>query len=1138
MGPPGGGRHAISDRLTRHTFVLELCPYDVSSLKRIFRTITQHWMEPFPASLQALVEPLVDATVLAYSTLTAELLPTPAKSHYTFNLRDVAKVFQGLMQVDADWLREPVDLVRVWAHEATRVFCDRLVDAADIHWFTQLQDLHIRETFRMDVAAVFPPSVRTADPTAPRRQIFADFANPKAARRAYVEVRDVDALAATVEAHLHEYNAVSQNSMNLVLFTEAIDHIARIARIIRQPLGNALLVGVGGSGRQSLTRLAAFIADYEFFQVEVTKSYSVQEWREDLRSVMRQAGLLNKPTVFLFNEAQATSESFIEDINSILSNGEVPNLFPPEDLTPIIETILPEARKAGKADNNATIFSFFVDRCRANIHVVLCLSPIGAGFRTRLRQFPSLVNCTTIDWFHPWPTEALKQVATHFLRDVNLDAAVKDGVVDVCVDMQERVNALSLDYLQSVHRYNYVTPTSYLELIKLFRQLFESTRTSIKSAEQRYQTGLAKLGDTQVQVKAMQAQLEKLQPELVRSSKETQELIVTIAARSEQVAQTKLTVAEEEKECNAQAEEATAIKLDCEEQLKEALPALEMAMSALAVLKKSALDELKAMKVPTAGVILTIEALCIMMGIPPKKVGSVGAKSDDYWTPAKQKLLSNPSLFKELQSYDRDHIPAEVIEKVRPYCRNPDFAPAKIAKASQAAEGFCKWVLAMEVYDRVAKQIEPKRAALAEAEEKLRRASEQLAAKKAQLAEVEALLSDLTTQLQLCNAKKQSLELQVTECSERLDRAEKLLGGLSTEKVRWEERVKTLSADYTNVIGNILVASGLIAYLGVFTVPYRDACLRQWLALLQSKGIPCDPAFSLSRILGDPMLIRQWGIWQLPKDSFSIDNAIILTKSLRWGLIIDPQEQAARWIRNMEDDKQHLKVLKQSDNHFTKTLSTAIQLGLPVLIESIGETLDPILEPLLLRQTFLKGSTRCIKLGSEQIPYHDDFRLYLTSKLPNPHYSPELSTKVTVINMMITPEGLEDQMLSSVVSHEEPELEAERSELIVKNAENARQLQLIENKILEKLNASPGQHPGRRGPRTNPAEVQAGRQAHREACGRCGQDRGVHQQDARLVPARGLRVEQPVLLHQRPGGAGPHVPVQPGVVQRPVPLGR
>jgi dynein heavy chain len=113
------------------------------------------------------------------------------------------------------------------------------------------------------------------------------------------------------------------------------------------------------------------------------------------------------------------------------------------------------------------------------------------------------------------------------------------------VDMQERVIALSADYLQSVRRVNYVTPTSYLELIKLFRNLFESTRLSIRQQQSRYETGLAKLMDTQVQVKSMQVQLEKLQPELVRSSQETEELIVTIAARSEQVEATKLVVGEE-----------------------------------------------------------------------------------------------------------------------------------------------------------------------------------------------------------------------------------------------------------------------------------------------------------------------------------------------------------------------------------------------------------------------------------------------------------------------------------------------------------------------------------------------------------------------------------------------------------------
>ena len=177
------------------------------------------------------------------------------------------------------------------------------------------------------------------------------------------------------------------------------------------------------------------------------------------------------------------------------------------------------------------------------------------------------------------------------------------------------------------------------------------------------------------------------------------------------------------------------------------------------------------------------------------------------------------------------------------------------------------------------------------------------------------------------------------ECTERLDRAEKLLSGLRNEKERWGERSTQLAADYVNVVGNILVASGVIAYLGVFTSYYRDACIHQWVQLLQEKGITCDGDFALHKVLGSPVEIRAWGIQLLPKDTFSIDNAIILTKSLRWGLIIDPQEQANRWIKHMEDEKTQLKVIKQTDDQFVRTLSTAIQVGVPVLIENVFETL-------------------------------------------------------------------------------------------------------------------------------------------------------------------------------------------------------
>ena len=146
--------------------------------------------------------------------------------------------------------------------------------------------------------------------------------------------------------------------------------------------------------------------------------------------------------------------------------------------------------------------------------------------------------------------------------------------------------------------------------------------------------------------------------------------------------------------------------------------------------------------------------------------------------------------------------------------------------------------------------------------------------------------------------------------------------------------------------------------------------------------------------------------------------------------MIDPQGQANKWIKNMEKTS-NLHVIKLTDSDFVRTLENCIQFGTPVLLENVGEELDPILEPLLLKQTFKQGGAICIKLGDSTIEYSKDFRFYMTTKLRNPHYLPETSVKVTLLNFMITMEGLQDQLLGIVVARERPELEEEKSQLIL-----------------------------------------------------------------------------------------------------------
>ncbi len=108
--------------------------------------------------------------------------------------------------------------------------------------------------------------------------------------------------------------------------------------------------------------------------------------------------------MFLFTDSHIKDSSFVEDINTLLNTGEVPNLFPPEEKAELLEMVRQGAKQEGKpSDTLDQLYSFFVDRNKRNLHIVLAFSPIGEAFRKRLNMFPSLVNCTTIDWFSAWP---------------------------------------------------------------------------------------------------------------------------------------------------------------------------------------------------------------------------------------------------------------------------------------------------------------------------------------------------------------------------------------------------------------------------------------------------------------------------------------------------------------------------------------------------------------------------------------------------------------------------------------------------------------------------------------------------------------------------------------------------------------
>lgn len=346
---------------------------------------------------------------------------------------------------------------------------------------------------------------------------------------------------------------------------------------------------------------------------------------------------------------------------------------------------------------------------------------------------------------------------------------------------------------------------------------------------------------------------------------------------------------------------------------------------------------------------------------------------DDYWKPS-LRILGDMKFLDSLQQFDKDNIPERIMTKIRTsILTNPNFDPDKIKNASTACEGLCKWVYALSEYDKVAKVVAPKKKALAKAEALYAEAMAQLEVKRSQLREVQDRVASLEQILGERKASYQNMMDIVNDCELKLLRAKELIGGLGGEYTRWAETAKSLGQRYFRLTGDVLIASGIVAYLGVFTMQFRSKQVEFWVKLCSSLNVVCTQDYQLTQVLGDPVQIRSWTIFGLPSDLFSVDNAIIVTNSRRWPLMIDPQGQANKWVKNMEK-AWNINVIRLAQHDYMRILESAIQFGQPVLLENVGEELDAALEPLLLKQTYKAGGTLCIKLGDSIVEYNDKFR--------------------------------------------------------------------------------------------------------------------------------------------------------------------
>jgi len=895
--------------------------------------------------------------------------------------------------------------------------------------------------------------------------------------------------------YLQKFNETyPAKQMHLVLFEDAMAHLMKINRTIQQKRGSAMLVGVGGSGKQSLARLASFTSKHFTFQITITKNYNDNALFEDLRNLYVRGGVKGENVTFIFTDAEVKSENFLEYMNSLLATGEVVGLFAKDERDAMTGEVRNDFVKDSPhlEENLLNMYAYFMDRLRDNLHVCLCFSPVNAKFPIRAQKFPAVFT-VNINWFMAWPEAALVAVSTAFLSSFSIDCTAEEcsRLYGLTGSFQAQVRDMTDVYFSRMRKHVYVTPKSFLCLIDFYKVLYKIKYEDINTQERNVNTGLARLKESSEVVDSMKVQLKDQEIVLKAEEKKTTALLEKVMSEKAKADKKAEQVNEQKADCQGEADKINAEKAEAQVELDKALPFLHEAAAACDSITAKDIVELKANKNPVDIIKFTFEGLAILQCKPvvnttvaEKAVNRVAATfiSDSFDTFTKKDLMDINFLNKilEFATKEKDNLNDETCELLQPFLRcdeevnpserifwsGPSPWPHKIldpklaGNASGAAAGLCKFVGAMVMYHGAAKIVKPKMDALAVAEARLAKAMKELDAAQAELDAVLAEVGELDKELKEAQAKMSALKESADEMKRKMDAANKLLSGLSGENKRWTEDSKNFALRRKRLVGDVGCVSAFVVYCGPFNSEFREKLYIGFLEDTMKRQVPGHEKVEQVSFLVDQGTLGEWALEGLPSDELSVQNAIMVTRSSRYPLMIDPQGQANRWIKNREKHR-----ISQNPGMCITTLSAknlkdqvefTMGEGLCLVIENVENEVDPMLDPVLDKAIIKKGKNMYINVSDQNMDYKEKFSLYMTSRLPNPHFSPELSAKVTVIDFTVTLKGLEQQLLGRLISMEQKSLEDTLAALEEDVTNNKKALLLLNKQLLDRLSNSSG----------------------------------------------------------------------------------
>ena len=421
-----------------------------------------------------------------------------------------------------------------------------------------------------------------------------------------------------------------------------------------------------------------------------------------------------------------------------------------------------------------------------------------------------------------------------------------------------------------------------------------------------------------------------------------------------------------------------------------------------------------------------------------------------------RKLLSKSDFIPSILNFDADVLAAKQIKLVRDKYLdgNPELNTEAVMRSSKACGPLFQWAESQIRYSTVYNRIQPLRDEVEQLEEEAKGVKEKLETVEAEVESLEASIAQYKSDYALLIRDVEALKAEMTAVTTKVERAESLLKSLGHESNRWQKSSDGFQTILKSLVGDGLLMAAFLTYGGFFDFKNRSLMMDRWKHTLDVLGIDYREDLGIVESLSKASARLHWQAEGLPGDQLSLENGVILDHAVRFPLVIDPSGTAIAFIMKKFHNE---KIQKTSflDKAFMKTLAGAVRFGTALLVENV-EHIDPILNPLLNKELQRTGGRTLVRIGTEEIDYSPDFKIILSTKNPAVQLTPDVCSRVTLINFSVTPASLQSQSLSQVVKVEKPELETQRTSLLKLQGEQNVKLRELEDQMLAKISACEG----------------------------------------------------------------------------------